>query len=71
MLLCCFVAFIHTSIALYYLTVFNSPKYSSKPIVRVIKKQYLCTQKTKRKSIKILLQAHEKKFLARKTKKEV
>jgi len=28
-----------------------------------------CTQKTKRKSIKILLQAHEKKFLAHKTKK--
>jgi len=41
-----------------YLTVFNSPKYSSKPIVRVIKKQYLCTQKTKRKSIKNLLLAH-------------
>jgi len=27
---------------LIYLTNINSPKYSSKPIVRVIKKQYLC-----------------------------
>ena len=52
-----------------YLTFFKSPKYSSKPIVGVIKKQYLCNQKTKRKSIKILLLAHEKIFLAHKNKK--
>ena len=31
------------------LTNINSPKYSSKPIVRVIKKQYLCTQKSGQK----------------------
>jgi len=64
MLLCCYVAMLlsYLNSPLNLLTVFNSPKYSSKPIVRVIKKQYLCTQKTKRKSIKILLQAHEKKI---------
>ena len=34
---------------LIYLTNINSPKYSSKPIVGVIKKQYLCTQKRRKK----------------------